>query len=143
MSVKIRKVQRKMLTGSEVGKVKTYGIAKSAGFCNLDRLCKLVSARSSMSSADVKAILDSLNWVMDMELQEGYIVQIGELGNFRMSVSSEGTDEAGDYKVSKVKKGRIIFTPGSSLRRSVNETTYVMDDVKVNEQKCEKPHADE
>jgi predicted histone-like DNA-binding protein len=140
MALKIRKVQRKVLAGVDQGKVKTYGIAKSVNYCDLNKLCKLISSRSSMSSADVKAILDSLNWVMDMELQSGSIVQVGEFGNFRLSVKSEGTEDADDYKVSKVKRVRILFTPGSSLRKSVGEVNCEMDDVVERTVECNRVH---
>ncbi|MDR1556208.1 MAG: HU family DNA-binding protein [Tannerellaceae bacterium] len=141
MALKIRKVQRKLLSGDEQGKVKTYGIAKAGSYCNLAKLCKLISARSAMSSADVKAILDSLNWAMDLELQAGNIVQVGEFGNFRLSVSSEGTEEESDYKASKVKKARIVFSPGVSLRRSISEVSFELDDVVVKEIECNQSHA--
>jgi predicted histone-like DNA-binding protein len=140
MALKIRKVRRKVLSGDEQGKMKTYGIAKAGSYCDLNKLCKLISARSSMSSADVKAILDSLNWAMDVELQSGNIVQVGEFGNFRLSVSSEGTEEESDYKVSKVKKARVLFSPGSSLRKSVGEVTFELDDVVEKESACDGLH---
>jgi predicted histone-like DNA-binding protein len=142
MALKIRKVQRKVLSGDDQGKVKTYGVAKAGSYCNLDKLCKLISARCTASSADVKAILDSLNWAMDVELQSGNIVQVGEFGNFRLSVSSEGTDLESDYRASKVKKARIVFTPGISLRRSVDDVTFELDDVVVKEVICNKSHED-
>jgi predicted histone-like DNA-binding protein len=131
MALTIRKVQRKVLNGDDQGKVKTYGIAKAGNYCDLPKLCKLISARSSMSGADVKAILDSLNWVMDLELQAGNIVQVGELGSFRLSISSEGTENESDYKTSKVKKARILFAPGNSLRKSVQDVSFKLDDVET------------
>ncbi|MDR1980592.1 MAG: hypothetical protein LBQ39_03090, partial [Tannerellaceae bacterium] len=45
MALKIRKVKRKVLAGSYQGTVKTYGIAKSGSYCDLPKLCKLISAR--------------------------------------------------------------------------------------------------
>jgi predicted histone-like DNA-binding protein len=139
MSLKIRKVQRKVLSGNDQGKTKTYGIAKAGSYCTLDKLCKLISARSSMSSADVKAVLDSLNWAMDVELQAGNIVQVGELGSFRLSVASEGTEKESDYKASKIKKARVLFIPGISLRRSVGGVSFELDDVVIKEVSGESP----
>ena len=77
-----------------------------------------------MSSADVKAILDSLNWAMGLELRSGNIVQVGEFGNFRLSVKSTGTENEDDFNASKIKKARIVFTPGSSLRWSNQITKF-------------------
>lgn len=128
MALKFRKVQRKVLAGEDTGKVKTYAMAKANGYCDLTKLCKLISARSAMSSADVKAVLDSLNWVMDVELQSGNIVQLGEFGNFRMSIKSRGTEKEEDFTASNIKRSRIVFSPGASLRATNQGMTFEADD---------------
>ncbi|MDR1981411.1 MAG: HU family DNA-binding protein [Tannerellaceae bacterium] len=143
MAVKIKKVQREIRFGSETGKVKTYGIVKTSGYCDMEKLCELVSARSAMSSADIKAILDSLNWVMRMELRSGSIVQLGEFGNFRLSVSTEGTETAKAFTASHVKKARILFSPGASLRDTNSRVTFETENEKENEEAdCNREHAD-
>lgn len=128
MALKFRKVQRKVLAGEDAGKVKTYAVAKASGYCDLQKLCKLISARSAMSSADVKAILDSLNWVMDVELQSGNIVQLGEFGNFRLTVCSEGTEQEKDFTAANITRARIVFTPGASLRQTNQGVSYEYDE---------------
>ena len=92
MAQKYKLVLKKNL-GKDSGTTpqKVYAIPKYSGYADLAHLCKLISARCTASSADVKAVLDSLLFVLDLELQAGRIVQLGELGNFRLSLSSEGT----------------------------------------------------
>lgn len=131
MALKFRKVQRKIMNGDDKGQVKTFAVAKSSGYCNMEKLCELISNRSAMSSADVKAVLDSLNWAMGLELRSGNIVQVGEFGNFRLSLTSIGTATEEEFKATKIKKARIVFFPGSSLRFSNFLTTFEEDDVKV------------
>ncbi|MCC8172033.1 MAG: hypothetical protein LIP00_09685 [Parabacteroides sp.] len=124
MAIKYKKVQHKVLAGADKDKVKTYAMAKTNGVCDLQKLCKLISARSTVSSADVKAVLDCLNWVMDLELQAGNVVQVGELGNFRFTLSSEGTENEKDFNASKIRRANLVFTPGRALRLSRNEATF-------------------
>jgi predicted histone-like DNA-binding protein len=145
MAVKIKKVQREIRFGNETGKVKTYGVVKSSGYCDMEKLCELVSARCAMSSADVKSMLDSMNWVMRLELRSGSIVQLGEFGNFRLSVSTEGTDTAKAFSAANVKRARIIFSPGASLRDTNSRVTFETEKEKEDENEaaaCERPHAD-
>ena len=52
MTLKFRKVQRKVLSGDDKDKVKTYAMARSSNYCDMDKLCELISSRSAMSSAD-------------------------------------------------------------------------------------------
>ena len=115
MAVKFKVVKRKVLNGAEKDSVKNYAIAKTSGTSDLNKLCKLICSRSTLSSADVKAVLDSLNWAMDLELSSGNVVQLGEFGNFRMSINSEGTNTP---------EARIIFFPGSALRTTRNEVNF-------------------
>ncbi|MCD8136134.1 MAG: hypothetical protein LUH01_09365 [Parabacteroides gordonii] len=135
MALKFRKVQRKILNGDDKGRVKTFGVAKSSGYCDMAKLCELISNRSAMSSADVKAILDSLNWAMGLELRSGNIVQVGEFGNFRLSISTQGASTEDKFSATNIKKAHIVFFPGSSLRWSNFLTTFEEDDVKVVEKK--------
>lgn len=124
MALAFRKVKRKVLNGPEEGQEKYYAMAKTSGVSTFEKMCHLISSRSTVSSADVKGVLDSLNWAMDLELKSGYVVQLGELGNFRLSLSSEGTETEKDLTADKIKNTRIIFSPGSALRKTRDEVTF-------------------
>ena len=147
MALKFRKVLRKVMMGEDQGKVKTYAAAHASGYCEMDKLCELISAHSKMTSADAKALFDSLNWVLRLELQAGNIVQVGELGNFRLSISSEGVEENEEEDVKltarNIKKARVIFTPGKILRKIAGDATFTYDEpiTVVETEECEKPHA--
>ena len=56
------------------------------------------------------AVLDSLNFVLDMELQAGRIVRLGKFGNFRLSLSSESANEKEVFDRSMIVGARVIFT---------------------------------
>ena len=58
------------------------------------------------------------------ELSSGNVVQLGEFGNFRMSINSEGTNTPEDFDATKIKGARIIFFPGSALRTTRNEVNF-------------------
>ena len=132
MTLKFRKVQRKVLSGDDKDKVKTYAMAKSSSYCDMAKLCELISSRSAMSSADVKAILDSLNWAMSLELRSGSIVQVGEFGSFRLSIRSGGAETKEAFNASMIKRARVIFSPGTSLR-------WMSEIVKFEEDEATKP----
>ena len=114
MAVKFKVVKRNVLNGAEKDSVKNYAIAKTSGTSDLNKLCKLICSRSTLSSADVKAVLDSLNWAMDLELSSG---NVG-------SINSEGTNTPEDFDATKIKGARIIFFPGSALRTTRNEVNF-------------------
>lgn len=117
-------VLRPSKPGEKNSEKKYYAVSKTTGFSSMKTLCKLISARSTVSSADVKAVLDNLNFVLDMELQEGRIVKLGDFGNFRISVSSDGVADKKDFNTSMLRPPRIIFTPGGELKDTKKTREY-------------------
>ncbi|WP_459189318.1 HU family DNA-binding protein [Parabacteroides sp. APC149_11_2_Y6] len=95
---------------------KYYAVSKSTGEVDLNYLGKLIAARSAVSSADVKSVLDNLNFFTDLELQEGKIIRWGELGSFRITVGSEGVKDKTKFNASMVWPSRLVFTPGADLK---------------------------
>ena len=72
----------------------------------------------------LKAVLDNLNFVLDMELQEGRIVKFGDFGSFRISVSSDWVTDKKDFNTSMLRPPRIIFTPGGELKDTKKTLEY-------------------
>ena len=94
---------------------KYYAVVKTAGFVTFDSLCTTISDRGTCIKGDIQAALDGLIFTMKQNLAEGRIVQLGEFGNFRMSVGSEGTEAAADFSAAMIERKKIVFTPGKQL----------------------------
>lgn len=62
--------------------------AVSYGTKGTNDLCKIICQRSSISPADVKAVLDSFVWAISFTLEGGYNVELEELGHFSPSLRS-------------------------------------------------------
>lgn len=62
--------------------------ALSYGTKRMEDICKLVCERSTVSSADVKAVLDSMVWVIGFSLKHGNHVELEDLGHFSPSLRS-------------------------------------------------------
>lgn len=119
-------VQRYSKPGDKTSVKKWYATSKSTGTASLDELCLLIAQRSTVSSADVKAVLDNLNFVIDFQLKSGRTVKMGELGCFRLSVSSSGVENKEDFSTSLLKAPRIVFTPGSTLQDTRVNAKFVL-----------------
>ena len=59
-------VLRPSKPGEKDSEKKFYAVSKTNGTSSMKTLCKLISARSTVSSADVKAVLDNLNLYYDI-----------------------------------------------------------------------------
>lgn len=67
------------------------------------------------SRGTVKGVLSDAVSCLVEQLLEGKKVQLGELGNFWISLTSTGTDTMENFSVSNIKAVNIIFTPGEDF----------------------------
>lgn len=123
MSVKFKVLKRKNPQEMSAPE-KFYAAAIADGQTDLDRLAELISYQCTVTAADCYAVLMSLEHNIVSELSEGRIVKLGRLGNFQVSVSSEGKATAQEVNSGAIIKNRIIFRPGKKLRNLLSTLTY-------------------
>lgn len=139
MSQHYKLVLRNSIPGDKTSPKKYYAMAVSTGSTSLEYLCEIAAARSSLSAADVKGVLDTMNYLLNLELKEGRIVEFGELGHFRIGLGSEGADSIEAFHVSMIREPRIIFYPGKSLQATrhaikfskESDTKVILDDEEI------------
>jgi predicted histone-like DNA-binding protein len=74
---------------------KYYAVVKSDGRSDTNAVAKSINRMSTVSSVDTAAVLEAFLTVVPEELANGRIVELGDFGTFRASVSSEGAAQAG------------------------------------------------
>ena len=115
MSVKIKAIAKGQPGVSGGGEKKFYASPVMDGDMNLDALTKAIEKISTVSGADIRAVLYALVDVSIDGLSRGSIVRMGDLGTFRITISSEGKATAQEVGSASVKKAGIIFTPAARL----------------------------
>lgn len=106
------------------GESKFYASAKTTGETNIDKLIERIEKISTVSGADIRGVLYALVDVVPEEMAEGNIVRIGDLGSFRVSISSEGHESADDVSSNSITDSRVIFSPGDKFDRMLNNLTF-------------------
>lgn len=97
---------------------KYYAVARSGRKVTVKEVCKRVSERSSYSKGELEGSIGEFLLEIVNVLTEGNIVQMGDLGNFRMSLkTATPTDTEKEFKASCIEKGKVLFYPGSDLRK--------------------------
>jgi predicted histone-like DNA-binding protein len=79
---------------------------------DLQGLVEMISRYSTVNPPDVLAVLESLIRLVPQELAQGRGVQLGRLGSFKLTVSSEGQLRKKDVSPKNVKKINMHFRPG-------------------------------
>ncbi len=126
MAVKYKLIQKKDFSkdAPKDGK-KYYASIVSNGTVDLEELCESISEETALTSADVKSCPDRLPRIIARHLREGRNVQLGELGNIRLSLGSKGSDTMKAFNAATMmKKPNILFTPGRRLRDAQESVVY-------------------
>jgi nucleoid DNA-binding protein len=64
-----------------------------------------------------------------MELEEGKIVELGELGVFQVGVKSTGHPISQEVSAYSVRKAKLNFRPGTELKKMILNLKFRKDDV--------------
>jgi predicted histone-like DNA-binding protein len=103
---------------------KFYAAAIGNGETDMEALAEMISYQSTLTDTDCYAVLRSLEHNIINELNQGRIVRLGSLGNFQVSISSEGKVTPEEVTATDITKSRIIFRPGKKLRKLLGNLSY-------------------
>ena len=108
-----------------------YAQVRSLKKLDFNKLCDLIAVRSTAFIGDVMLVIEGLLSVMEERLEEGDVIQMGRLGNFRMVAGSKGTENEKDFNVSLFNKARIVFSPGTMLNEIRKNAKYEKMDIET------------
>ena len=108
--------RKNLLKPSEAPKY--YAVARSGRKVNVKEVCKRITERSSYSKGELEGCIGEFLLEIVNVLDEGNIVQMGDLGNFRMSLkTATATATEKEFKASCIEKGKVLFYPASCVKR--------------------------
>ena len=106
------------------GTKKYYASAQTTGNLDIEELTEQIEQISTVSGADIRAVLYSIVDVVPKLLSNGNIVQIGELGSFRVSISSDPSETEEEVSAGNIKKAKILFRPGKKFSKMLKTLEY-------------------
>ncbi len=106
------------------GEKKFYASIVISGETTLEDLTKYIEKISTVSGADIRAVLYAMVDLCIDELEKGNIVRLGDLGSLRPGISSEGHENGEDVLSESIIKTRIIFTPGKRLKQMLKAVGF-------------------
>ena len=124
MSVKYRVIEKGQPGIIGGGDKKYYALAQMNGEADIDQLTGDIEKISTVSGADIRAVLYALVDVATDELADSKIVRLGDLGSLRLSLKSNGVDAPDNVKASTIKGTKVLFTPGKKLKEMQKTLTY-------------------
>lgn len=117
-------VARKNPNDMESGTVKYYATAQAKGTISINEIAERISHATTVTRADCLAILAALEDQMSDSLQSGEIVKLGDVGTFRISIGSNGSETEDTFNVSMIKKAKIVYTPSTNLKTKIGSLNF-------------------
>ena len=102
-------------------KVKYYAQLAPVTPIGMAQIAARIEKRCTVSTPDVKAVLNALQTEVIYLLQLGHSVRLGDLGSFRPTISSTGVEtvaEAHKKGAELIRKVNVRFTKGGEIREA-------------------------
>jgi putative DNA-binding protein len=102
---------------------KWYATSVNAGKIDTRMIAKTLAQKSSLTTGDVMNVLENLLEEIPRWLSHGYSVSLGELGTFRLSLSSQGVKEQKEFNTRTIKK-KVVFLPSKSFKSELKTIPF-------------------
>lgn len=115
---------KKRVFGFDESKAEKYvAQMKTLGVVNFKDLCDEVTKISMAPRGVVKFVLDGLIDTLNMDLNKGFSVQLGDFGCFRPGINAKSQDTAEEVKGSTIYRRKIIFTAGCYFKEMLTRAS--------------------
>lgn len=118
------KVVGRRKPGVTEGPMKYYASIVLDGEVGLQEICQEIENTSTVSEADIMAVLTSLVRIVPDKLTQGKIVRLGDLGSLRPSLGSNGMDKEEDVSGHSIKNNKVLFKPGRRITKAMKGADY-------------------
>ncbi|NLJ00386.1 MAG: DNA-binding protein [Bacteroidales bacterium] len=103
---------------------KWYASAVKRGTINNYQLSKGIASKSSLTRGAVMNVIENMVDEIPRYLVDGYSVNLNNLGTLRLSLSSEGVNEPGDFIAENIKNTRVVFTPSPEFKKMLEKIDF-------------------
>jgi len=124
MAIQFRTIERVQpgITGGGIRKF--YATPVHGREVTLEALTRTIERKSTLSGADIRAVLYAMVEQAVDALSEGRIIRLGDLGSLRITLSSEGRDTPEEVTGSAIKRTGVIFTPGRNIQSMLRSAKF-------------------
>ena len=103
---------------------KWYAVLKSMGQISEKEVAKQIADETTLNPKEAEMAISQFLKILIRLLLEGYTVQLGDWGSFRLTCNSEGVENKEDVKAENIKNVNVRFTPGKYLKESIQKASF-------------------
>ena len=119
MSVKFNIVERGNPSNREAPK-KFYPSIQSSGRVSTREMAEMAAQRSTLSTMDMMAAIESFMAIIPEQLTKGNIVELGEFGSFWLRTTADGAETVEEVRANQVTSILPRFIPGKQFKRTLD-----------------------
>ena len=109
----------------ETAAPKAYAKAQMRELMTFSKFVNHIAQHNGVfSRGAVKGVLSDACSCLVEQLLEGKKVQLGELGDFWISLTSNGAESMESFTTANIKAVNIVFTPGDDFENLINRTSF-------------------
>ena len=142
MALEIVGVERKVSVGPNPG-MKFMAKLKKGRKVPMSQIYKDITDLSSLSRGDIKNTVDNLWLVIGKYLADGRDVDLGEFGEFKISISAKAVDTLEEVTAETIRRPKITFYMGKELRKLLKDTQKVLGSLDMKGYKSRKSNEQE
>lgn len=101
-----------------------YPRAASNGVVELEEIIYKLEQMSTLSGADIEAVLYGLTDLAARELSNGKIVRFGRLGSFRITFEASASESKETISPDNIRKAKLRFQPHHRFKRMLNTVEF-------------------
>ncbi len=102
--------------------VKYYLQIAPTSVVTVESVIKRISNSTTVTSSDVRAVIDALEYEIIESLRHGDSIRLGHIGSFRPTIASEGTETVKEAKTrgaNLIKKVNVIYTKSAEIENAM------------------------
>ena len=104
---------------------KAYAKNQVSEIWPLEKFAKHIADHNGVfSRGTVKGVISDMCECLVEQLLNGNKIQLGELGTFSISLSSEGAESIEKFTAKNIKEVNIIFTPGTDFENLIDRAEF-------------------
>ena len=102
-----------------------YPVLKSTGMVKEHEVARLLSDETTLNPKEAEMAIAQLFKVLSSLLLNGNTVQLGSLGSFRITASTEASDTKEEAGAAKIKKLNVRFNVSEDLKNALKKAKFV------------------
>jgi predicted histone-like DNA-binding protein len=104
---------------------KWYPVLKSTKLVKEKEVAQMLAEETTLNPKEAEMAVSQLLKVVTNLLLEGNTVQLGELGSFRVTLSSEGSASPEEVSANKIERINVRFTESEALKTTMKKATFI------------------